>query len=516
MFLNRQPAVPRWLIPVFSQKRTDARGYLSSMSAPSINGMQERLSALVELAVERSRETGRATLVSVSQRLDDVDLLDALNTLAAGVPDDADAPSAMRMYWSHVSGQFELAGFGAASVLAPAAGARFDDIDRGWKELMREALRDDSSEGARGAEPALMGGFSFDPERPRTSTWRDFPPALFFLPRIQLARAGTERVVTLNVLVTADAPTACESDDLLACVRKIEAIATGETAPDATNREALHYFDTIPPQEWREMVSEAVSEIQHGTIDKVVLAREERAAAPNDLDVTATVQRLRTMNPTSYVFGFWHRHSAFVGATPERLVRLERGTIEASSLAGSIRRGGSDDDDMELALTLRASEKDRREHEIVRNALLSDLAPLCDDVEAEDDPSILTLKDVHHLHTAVRGRLRAGYSLLDVLKRLHPSPAVGGEPRDEALEFIRKHERLDRGWYAGPIGWLQSDRGEFAVALRSAVISGNTATLFAGCGIVADSLPEEEFDESLLKLRPMELALGGLSSAAQP
>jgi isochorismate synthase EntC len=160
-----------------------------------------------------------------------------------------------------------------------------------------------------------------------------------------------------------------------------------------------------------------------------------------------------------------------------------------------------------MAAGLRSSTKDRNEHEFVRTALQSGLAELCDDITADDEPSILSVSQVHHLHTAVRGKLRAGHSLLELVARLHPTPAVGGQPRDAALRFIREHEQLDRGWYAAPIGWLHRNHGEFAVGLRSALMTGRSASLFAGCGIVADSIPGEEYTESLLKLRPMEMAL---------
>jgi isochorismate synthase EntC len=143
----------------------------------------------------------------------------------------------------------------------------------------------------------------------------------------------------------------------------------------------------------------------------------------------------------------------------------------------------------------------------VRQALCTGLARLGDDVTASDEPALLSLPHVHHLYTAVRARLRDPHTILQLVAQLHPTPAVGGEPRNAALRFIREHEKMDRGWYAAPIGWLQRDHGEFAVALRSALIQGAAASLFAGCGVVADSDPDQEYAESLLKLRPMQAAL---------
>jgi isochorismate synthase EntC len=160
-----------------------------------------------------------------------------------------------------------------------------------------------------------------------------------------------------------------------------------------------------------------------------------------------------------------------------------------------------------LSALLLSSTKDLAEHSAVRDALFNSLSEISDDVEAAETPSLLTLPNLHHLHTPVRARLREGHSLLDVVARLHPTPAVGGTPREAALRFIRNHEQLDRGWYAAPIGWIGQESGEFGVALRSAVIAGPQATLFAGCGIVADSDPALEYMESVLKLRPMQTAI---------
>jgi isochorismate synthase len=197
----------------------------------------------------------------------------------------------------------------------------------------------------------------------------------------------------------------------------------------------------------------------------------------------------------------------FAGASPERLVRIDGREVRASGLAGSAPRGKTADEDAAIAAALLANAKEREEHAMVRRALLADLAELCDDVVAPAEPSLFTLPHVHHLHTALSARLRAGHSLLDLVARLHPTPAVGGAPRDAALQFIREHEGLDRGWYAAPIGWIGRDHGELAVALRSALVRGREAWLFAGSGVVADSDPAREYAETMLKLRPMELAL---------
>ena len=154
------------------------------------------------------------------------------------------------------------------------------------------------------------------------------------------------------------------------------------------------------------------------------------------------------------------------------------------------------------------SEKNRREHAIVVNTVRGALENLCSTVQVADKPHLLKLQNIQHLETTIIGELLPGHSILEALHDLHPTPAVGGFPRDAALTEIRDNEQLDRGWYAGPIGWIDKDgHGEFAVALRSGLIDANKATLFAGCGIVADSEPDTEYAESRLKLKVMLRAL---------
>jgi isochorismate synthase len=174
------------------------------------------------------------------------------------------------------------------------------------------------------------------------------------------------------------------------------------------------------------------------------------------------------------------------------------------ALAGSAPRGATEQEDRQEGMELLNSEKNRREHAIVVNMVRSALEDLCSAVQVADTPHLLKLQNIQHLETAITGELLPGHSILEALQELHPTPAVGGFPCEAALAEIRDNEQLDRGWYAGPIGWIDKDgHGEFAVALRSGLIDGSKATLFAGCGIVADSEPDSEYAESRLKLKVM-------------
>ena len=458
-------------------------------------------------------------LVSMVERVDTIDPLQALEMAARGAEADLamEELTATRMYWTRPADDFALAGIGAAVTFAPEGADRFATIDREWISLIDDALIQNSAGDMAGAGPTLMGGFAFDPEGPRTELWRDFPAAQLVLPRLHLARTRDECLLTTTVLVGIDG----RLDIQPAMIARLRAAFLGDVArvpgPGValSTNAPLTYTDVRDAIDWRATVCDAVSTIRTGKLEKVVLAREVRTRAPHDFDVTAALRQLRAAHPSCYVFGCWHRDSVFLGATPERLVRVDGRCVRASSLAGSVRRGATPDDDAAQAAELFASTKDRAEHEIVRRALCEGLQRLCDDVTAADEPALLSLPHVHHLHTAVHARLRTGHTLLQLVAQLHPTPAVGGAPRNAALRFIREHEHLDRGWYAAPVGWLQRDRGEFAVALRSALITGPEASLFAGCGVVADSDPDGEYAESLLKLQPMEAALVAALATAE-
>jgi isochorismate synthase len=252
--------------------------------------------------------------------------------------------------------------------------------------------------------------------------------------------------------------------------------------------------------------------IQQGAFEKVVLARDMQVML-NDptgtFDIDATLQRLRESYPAAYVFAVQRGERFFVGATPERLVQAQDGQIHTMALAGSARRGETEEEDAQLGTELLQSEKNNSEHAIVVAMVREALENHCTSVHVSAAPQLLKLKNLQHLKTPIAGELIPGRCILDVIADLHPTPAVGGFPRHAALEAIRNTEKLDRGWYAGPLGWIgASGHGEFAVALRSGLIDGSKATLFAGCGIVSGSDPQTEYAESCLKFQVMLRGLG--------
>jgi menaquinone-specific isochorismate synthase len=264
-------------------------------------------------------------------------------------------------------------------------------------------------------------------------------------------------------------------------------------------------FDVREVGEYRVAVARALARIAAGEFGKVVLARAQDLTADRALHPLRVLNGLRQRFPDCYSFSFSHGTGpSFIGASPERLLRVRQGTLETEALAGSIRRGAGASEDAALATTLLRSEKDRREHGQVLEDILARLAPLGIVPEPPGAPQIRRLANVQHLHTPVRGALPAGVHPLDVLAAMHPTPAVGGSPREAAVAAIRALEGFPRGLYAGALGWLNGrDGGEFFVGIRPALVEGARARVYAGAGIVAGSTPEKEFAETELKFKAM-------------
>ena len=271
---------------------------------------------------------------------------------------------------------------------------------------------------------------------------------------------------------------------------------------------------SMPHDQWKQLVRDAVSEMEHGTFAKVVLARRVNVVANRPFVLHDTLARLASLYPSCAVFHV----EGFIGASPETLIRRTGREILSHPLAGTVARSGDDVADGALIAGLMASAKDRREHQLVVDAIAAQLRPLCSFLEVPEKPSVVALRNVSHLGTTLRGVLsistggdEAGGrepTALDLAALLQPTPAVGGHPTDAALSWQRKHEGFERGRYAGPVGWVDSrGDGEWALGLRSANVSGCDAALYAGNGIVVGSDPDAELAETQLKLQALLAAL---------
>jgi menaquinone-specific isochorismate synthase len=269
----------------------------------------------------------------------------------------------------------------------------------------------------------------------------------------------------------------------------------------AEGPDSFRLTPSMSHEQWCELVATTVERIQRGSFAKVVLARQVLVEANRTIDITAVLGRLRALYPSCLVFSM----GGFVGASPELLIRRRGDQVWSHPLAGTIPRSGDPAVDEELAAALMASVKDRSEHGFVIDDVTAVLRPVCEELTVPERPSILPLRNVSHLGTRIHGRLRpGGPGALDLAALLHPTPAVGGTPRQPALRWLADHEGFDRGPYAGPVGWVDSrGDGEWMVAIRSALIDGHRARLFAGVGVVADSDPADELAETQLKLQAL-------------
>jgi isochorismate synthase len=415
-------------------------------------------------------------------------------------------------YWEQPSRGLALAGSGVAAEwraerdgLAEAAAA--------WRMLLADAVIQSSTDGAFGSDrPVCFGGFAFDVQIPQDALWYEFPAALLVLPEVTLAGNAEGSALTLTALVQ-------PFDDAEEHARTLLAHAARLWGTQALAREsdaaALAMHELLAAQEWMRLVAEATRAIADGGVHKVVLARAVEAYAEWPLDAIAVLRRLRALNPTAATFAVRRAGRTFLGATPEPLACVRNGQVETMALAGTAPRGATPTEDARLALELLQSAKNLDEHRVVVSSIAESLAPICRAVVVGRETHIRGLPNVQHLETAIAGDLLPGKTLLDATAALHPTPAVAGFPQAAAVAYIREHEQLERGWYAGALGWIGADGGgECAVALRSALLEGNRATLFAGCGIVAGSDPEAEYAESRLKLRVMLDALGAAGVAA--
>jgi isochorismate synthase len=471
----------------------------------------ELLLSTLREAARRATQQQRPILASFIQPIEQYDTILAFTAARlAGLGEC--------FFWEQPSEQNALIGIGAAATIETHGIPRFSDSAYARRTLLNGAVVTYAhpTVPADNSGPVLFGGFTFDPLSPHSQLWADFPDSLLVLSQILLSYNANSVALTVNRMIQA-------SDDIEQCAKEMRASigqlqAAMKRTPtiwlEETYRERS-IDDVLPASEWMEMVANMVEKISHGGFEKVVLAREIQVTldvSPGVIDISTMLQRLRESYPTASIFAMQRGERFFVGATPERLVQARNGQIHTMALAGSARRGGTEEEDVQIGTELLQNGKNNIEHAIVVAMMREALKKHCTHVHSSVAPQLLKLKNVQHLKTPITGELIPGRCMLDIMADLHPTPAVGGFPRHAALEAIRNTEKLDRGWYAGPLGWIgASGHGEFAVALRSGLIYGREARLFAGCGIVADSEPQAEFAESCLKFQVMLRALGGKS-----
>lgn len=449
-------------------------------------------------AKAKAKQIDRPVLLSI---VEEVEAVDPLSFYYGGSSFIGE-----RFLWKDRDHTITLVGLGAAHIVSTdEMEDRFFTVEDEWKRLIQESVVVTGDKWP-GTGPLLFGGFSFDPVNARGEEWSHFSEGSFQLPKFMLTKPGKTNYLTMNVICL---PGEDESllheririkENLLANARKT---VIPESANWLLNRD-------VKPEEWKDSVQSVVTRLQQGEMDKVVLARKCEISFEKHVSSDFVLDNLWKQQPDSFVFSFERKDSCFIGATPERLVKKTGEEILSTCLAGSIARGDTLERDEKLGEELLDDEKNRYEHQLVVDSIRDALKPYCDELSIPTSPQLMKLKDIQHLYTPVIGQASEHTSLLNLVEKLHPTPALGGVPREKAMHVIRQEEQMDRGLYAGPIGWMDAyGNGEYAVALRSGLLQRDKAYLYAGCGIVADSQPESEFKETQMKFRPMLRALGG-------
>ncbi len=380
------------------------------------------------------------------------------------------APSGAGLIW--LRGGTGIVGWGEAARLDIDEVDPFSAAGRWVDELFQDAEISGVT-GPPGVGPVAFTSFAFDPST---------HPSVVIVPATMVARIG-DRAWRTSV-AGAEAP---------------ERVA--EIAP-----EKIRYGGaSVDEVAWLEAVDRAVGKIKAGSLDKVVLARDLMVWSKEPLDQRVLCRRLAERFPGCHTFAV----DGLIGASPEPLLTRTGSEITSLTLAGSAARGSDEASDDALGEGMLRSPKDLDEHRLAVDSVRTAFSDVCSDMEIDEEPHLLKLANVQHLASGARGTVLPEVSTFEVLARLHPTAAVGGTPTREAIEMIRELEAMDRGCYAGPVGWIDP-RGdcEFAIALRCAELSGSRARLFAGNGIVAGSIPEAELEETRVKLRAMRSALG--------
>ena len=479
------------------------------------------VTGLLRRARERADALGIAVAVSLTVALPPLEPLHAMPWPGDLGENDA-VTGDNRFYLSHPGGETVLAAWGVGQLLEADGATRFTETAQALREVCANAL----GEGLGGATPLplhAVGGFSFF-DRLDSPEWPGFTTARLVVPATLIRRHGGECAGQITLMMPPGGEVEPASRTMLerlgalhaACVQAAPAQPEGGNGNGGrANGQEGHGYTVQPrpdgPEQWPGIVEQARQRIAAGELRKVVLARAmdlECAEAP---DPRRMMERLVARHPGCFCFMVDQGEGTiFLGASPERLARFENGVVEMDALAGTAPRGAEPAQDEALAKRLGESHKELDEHRTVIEDIAGALEEL-GQVDFPPKPTVRRFESMHHLHTPMRLTLKGEVAPLLVLERLHPSAAVGGLPRDRAFEVIRSVEAFERGWYGAPVGWLDaSGRGEFCVALRSGTLRGNHLRLFAGGGIMVESDPMGEYEETRIKFRPL---LGALSQA---
>jgi salicylate biosynthesis isochorismate synthase/menaquinone-specific isochorismate synthase len=443
-------------------------------------------------ALEKAAGRGRRTLASVTTEVEATDPCAAV--FASRLASD-------RWFcWEQPDRGFALAGLGVAHEASSRGRDRFADVGAECLRVGGDAILDEPRGLPAGAGPVWLGGFAFAPDGGNSTAWSSFAPATLVLPEVSLCHSGDRAFLTVNAVVPPGGDVERLGERLAS---RLAGLRLDALLPLLDPHPTAHagIRSSRPPREFEAAVEGATTRIAAGQMSKVVLAREVIVEAAAAHDPAAVFGAMREQFPSCFCFCCGTPEAAFLGASPELLVRRSGASVSTVALAGSTRRSSDPAVDDHLGEQLLRSDKDRREQQIVAERIVRALRPHAVWVEAGAEPEIVKVANIQHLATPVVAQMAESHSAIELAGALHPTPAVGGEPWPTAATAIADLEGMDRGWYAAPVGWMDAtEDGEFCVALRSALLRDREAHLFAGVGVVAGSDPAAELAETEVKL----------------
>ena len=445
---------------------TEQPGTLSQQTL-SPDGLRRGLAGAVSRALEAS---SAARLMRVEVPVENVHPLDWLRA----------QPHPQKVYWRGRSDDVAVAGVGVAE---RHTGTSREEVDRLPALEQRVTQADD-------ARIRYYGGLRFDLDGRPDPGWAPFETFRFVLPRFELGLRQGEATLACNLVPSHDRARRSE------ILGQIRTLAFPARTSDGVLPLPVSRHDLPAAGAWRRGIEQALHDFRETSLEKVVLARKAIFGFADGLDPVELLARLQDATPGCFHFCFQPKAgAAFIGASPERIFRRQGSTLASEAVAGTRPRGASTHADAALLKELLGSDKEQREHAYVRQSIRRTLAGFSETLHADPLPSEMKLARGRHLYSKFEGTLRPDVQTVDVLRALHPTPAVGGYPRAEALEAIRRLEKFDRGWYAGPVGWIGPEAAEFAVAIRSGLVQPERMALFSGAGIVEGSVPEAEWQE---------------------
>lgn len=402
-----------------------------------------------------------------------------------------------RIFWSDPTEDFYIVGMGEAVEISRDK-SRFETTKEQWSYYVENAFISNKYK-EPGTGLFALGGFSFDPKKESTELWDEYDQSQFTIPEYSCTKVNGKYYFT-STLIATDFETAFEQDTRRWDTQ--EQLLTDSV--EVPSQAKVQSKDDVNPEQWLASVKQAIKELKTKESNKIVLARELRLKLDKKVEIAPYLKSLLDMQTNSFVFAFEKGEDCFIGASPERLVKVSGNRMLSTCLAGTAPRGQTKEDDEKIKQDLFHDQKNRNEHQHVVQFIHDNIKGYCSEVDIPDEPVVYPLKNLHHLYTPVKATLKEDVDIFDIIKQLHPTPALGGTPQEDSLQFIRDNESLDRGWYGAPIGWLDSNQNaEFAVAIRSGLIHDDEISLFAGCGIMKDSDAELEYEETKTKFLTM-------------